>query len=331
MWTRGLGPVVATLLLAAAPPAAAAADAVKVRLDWVLRGDHAIFFVAMEKGYYRAADVSVERVDPGTGSVDTLGRVGRGEYEFGFADLPTLAVARAGGAPVTAVAVVNQRSPLALVALRGTGLRTPKDLEGKVVGVDRTGSTYVFYRALLAANRVDGSRITEVPVPVPYEDWLLDRKVEVIVGYLDAEIPELEARAGGAGSLEIVPGADHGYDLLGSGLVAGEALVRTRGELARRFTRAYLRAFRDVLANPREAVAIMVKHRPDVADKRDVLLRQLDADVRGSFTSADTRAHGLGWNPPGRWQVTWGTLVRLGVLDAAPSPPAGLYTNDFLK
>jgi NitT/TauT family transport system substrate-binding protein len=303
--------------------------AVRVRLDWLLRGNHAVFFVAREKGYFQAEGLTVTAIEPGEGSPSTMSLVGRGEYEFGFGDLPSLVVARAQGVPVTALAVVNQRSPMALVALRGTGLRRPRDLEGKTVGIDPSGSTYVFYRALLAANRVDRAKITETVVPLPYEGLLLDREVQVIVGYVDAEIPEVEAKAGGAGALEIVLGADHGYDLLGSGLVTGEALLRERPQLARAFTRAFLRGFRDVVAQPREAVEMLIKHQPDLAPRRDVLLRQLEVGARSTFTSADTKAHGLGWNPPARWQVTHGTLLRLGVID---KPVTGLlYTNEFLK
>ncbi len=62
-----------------------------------------------------------------------------------------------------------------------------------------------------------------------------------------------------------------------------------------------------------------------------MLLRQLEADVRYTFTSADKKAHGLGWNPPGRWQVTHGTLLRLGVIGRPVSSPDALYTNDFRK
>jgi NitT/TauT family transport system substrate-binding protein len=331
--TRARFPGWAALVLVLAAGATAAPGreltSVRVRLDWLLRGTHTVFFVASEKGYFQAEGLAVAAIEPGEGSPSTMSLVGSGQYEFGFGDLPSLVVARARGVPVTALAVVNQRSPMALVALRGTGIMRPRDLEGKTVGIDPAGSTYVFYRALLATNRVDRAKITETPVPIPYEGLLLDREVQVIVGYVDAEIPELEARAGGPGALEIVLGADHGYDLLGSGLVTGEALVRERPQLARAFTRAFLRAFRDVVARPREAVAILVKHHPDLAPKRDVLLRQLEADVRSTFTSADTKAHGLGWNPPGRWQVTHGTLLRLGVIE---QPASGLlYTNEFLK
>ena len=310
---------------------AAEMDRVKVRLDWVIRGGHAMFFVAKEKGYFKNENIDMELIHKGNGSVNTMTLVGKNEYDFGFGDLPTLAVAKSKGVPVTSLVVVNQRSPMALVALKGTGIKTPKDVEGKVAGVHPAGSTYIFYQALMAANGVDRKKVTEATVPVPYESFLLTRKVQMITGYIDAEIPELEAKAGGPGSLEIVLGADYGYDLLGSGMLTSEKMIKERPDLVRRFTRAYLRAFQDVINNPQEAVEILAKHNPEVVEKKDVMLKQLDADVKYTFTSDDTRANGLGWNPPRKWHATHDTLLKLNVIEKAVTNINSLYTNDFLK
>lgn len=318
-------------ILLAAGPSGAAEDKVKVRLDWLIRGNHAMFFVAKEKGYFKAENIDMEVIHKGNGSVNTMTLVGKGEYDIGYGDLPTLAVSKSKGVPVVALVVVNQRSPMALVALKGTGIRTPKDVEGKVFGVHPSGSTYIFYQALMAANNVDRKKVTEATVPVPYESFLLTRKVQAIPGYIDAEIPELEAKAGGPGSLEIVLGADFGYDLLGSGMLTSEKMIREKPDLVRRFTRAYLRAFQDVMANPKESVEILAKYNPEVAEKKDVMLKQLDADIKHTFTSEDTKANGLGWNPHKKWQATHDTLRRLNVIEKAVPSIASLYSNAFLK
>ncbi len=324
----------ALLAVAAGAPAGAgeaAPDKVKVRLDWIIRGNHAMFFVAKEKGYFKAENIDVEVIHKGNGSLNTMTLVGSNQYDFGFGDLPTLCVARAKGVPVVSLVVVNQRSPLALVALKGTGLKTPKSMEGKSVGINPAASTYVFFQALMAANHVDRKKITETTVPPPSEAFLLTRKVQAIPGYIDAEVPELEARAGGPGSLEILLGSEYGYELLGSGMLTSDKMIKERPDLVRRFTRAYLRAFQDVIKNPREAVEILAKDNPEVVEKKDVMLKQLEADIQHTFTSEDSKAHGLGWNPPRKWKVTHDTLLRLKVTENPVQPLSALYSNDFLK
>jgi len=307
-----------------------APDHVKVRLDWLIRGAHAPFFVAQEKGYFRNEGIVIDRIDKGNGSVNTMTLVGSGQYEFGFGDLPTLATAKAKGVPVTSLVVVNQQSPLAMIALKGTGLRSPKDLEGKVVGIQPAGSTFIFYQAFLKANRIDRGKITEATIPVPYENFLLTRKVQVIPGYIDAEIPELEARAGGPGSLEILLGAKFGYDGLGSGMLTSDRMIKDHPDLVRRFTRAYLRGFRDMKKNIREAAYILGKYNPEVAEHKDVMMEQLAADMQFTFFSNDTKAHGLGWQSPARWKYTVDILREQGVI-TTPLRSQDVFTDAFLQ
>ena len=88
-------------------------DNVSVQLDYVVRGDHAMFFVAKEKGYFAKQGIDVTAIRRGTGSPNAMRLVGNGNAEFGFGDLPTLAVARSQDVPVVALVAVNQHSPLA--------------------------------------------------------------------------------------------------------------------------------------------------------------------------------------------------------------------------
>ena len=306
----------------------AAAERVRVKLDGPIRGEHAIFFVARDKGYLKSEDVEMV-VEEGGPALNTLLLLGRSKFEFAFTDLPSLIVARTLRLPVQALAVVNQTSPMALVALKGTGLTKPQDLENKTVGVQPDTPSFIFYGTLLAANRLDRAKIREIPMPRPYMSGLLAKKAQVVPGDIGGEIPELAAAVGGADGLEILRGVDWGYDVLGGGLITSLRLLRVHPALARRFTRAYLRAFRDVIAEPREAVAILVRSQPTLAARSDLLLRQLEGSIP-TFTSEDTKAHGLGWNPPNRWQLTHDALLRAKIISSPITPITALYTNEFV-
>ena len=134
-------------------------------------------------------------------------------------------------------------------------LETPEDLVGLTVGVQSSGSTYVFYKALLAANGMEPSQLTEVTVQPPYENYLLTGQVDVVPCYLDAEVSVLEEHAGGEGSLSILEGGDWGYDTYGTGVFAADELIEGDPDLVERFMAAYVRAFEYVIENPEEAAA----------------------------------------------------------------------------
>ena len=159
--------------------------------------------------------------------------------------------------PVVALAAVNQHSPLAMVTLAKTKvLKSPADLKGLNIGIHPAGSTYIFFKALLAANGLTEADMKISSVAPPYESYLLLGRVNSVVGYIDAEVPELEAKAGGAGALSILLGAGYGWKVYGSGLFTSEAMIKAKPDLVKRFVKAYGEAFDYVIAHPEEAAAI---------------------------------------------------------------------------
>ncbi len=316
--------------LASAIQPAAAADQVSVQLDWVVRGNHAMFFVGKEKGFFAKHGIDLTDIRKGTGSPDAMRLVANGNADFGFGDLPTLAVARSQNVPVVALAAVNQHSPLAMVALAKTKqLKTPADLKGLTVGIHPAGSTYIFFKGFLAGNGLSEKDMTISSVSPPYESYLLLGRVQTVVGYIDAEVPELEAKAGGPGSLSVLLGADYGWKTYGSGVFASEKMISDKPELVQRFVQSYREAFDYVVAHPDEAAEITAKAAPGYAEKKEVLLAQLKADIASTFTSQDTKLHGLGWMTKEQWEQTLKTLSDQGELKTVPAVES-VFTVKFL-
>jgi NitT/TauT family transport system substrate-binding protein len=327
---RAFSVMLTTLLVCLLGTAADAADKVSVQLDYVVRGNHGMFFVAQEKGYFANNGIEVTAIQKGTGSPNAMRLVGNGNADFGFGDLPTLAVARSQDVPVVALAAVNQHSPLAMLALAAKHkLNKPQDLKGLNVGVQPSGSTYVFLKAFLSANGMTLDDIQQSTVNPPYENYLLLGRVDTVPGYLDAEVPELEAKAGGTGSLSIMQGSDFGYPVYGSGLFTSEKMIREKADVVRRFVKAYMQAFADVIQNPEAAADIIVRANPEYAAKKDVLVKQIEADIMSTFFGPDTKVNGIGWMTRANWEETVKILVDQGAMKQSTDPSAA-FTVQFL-
>ncbi|MDC7787453.1 ABC transporter substrate-binding protein [Rhodoplanes sp. TEM] len=310
---------------------AAAADQVSVQLDYVVRGNHAMFFVGRKKGLFAKHGIEVTAIRRGTGSANTMRMIGNGNAEFGFGDLPTLAIARSQNVPVVALAAVNQKSPMAMISIAAKHkLTRPQDLKGLNFAVQPSGSTYIFTRAFFAANGMSEEDVKRATVSPPYENYLLLGRVDAVPGYVDAEVPELEAKAGGPGSLSILLGSDWGYKAYGSGLLTSEKMIAEKPDLVQRFVTAYLEAFRSVIENPAEAVDIVVEANPEYAPKRDVLLKQIEADLASSFFSDDTRANGIGAMRTETWEETAKTLLTQGAMKQ-PIDVSAAFAGQFVK
>src|SRR6476659_9694423 len=115
------------------PGPAEALESVSLRSAFGYNGRHAYFFVALDKGYYKAAGLDV-KILRGQGSVDAIRQVGAGNATFGFADTGSLVLARANDQiPVKLVASVYARPPQAIFCREDAGIKLPKDLEERSI------------------------------------------------------------------------------------------------------------------------------------------------------------------------------------------------------
>src|SRR5215471_17896390 len=106
-----------TMLLAAALAAAAftsaahAQDKFPFRLNWTLYGEQAPFFVALDKGFYKAEGLDVENLK-GSGST-TVAQLGANSTNpVAYVDAATIMRGVGAGMPIKAVGVTLQQSPM---------------------------------------------------------------------------------------------------------------------------------------------------------------------------------------------------------------------------
>ena len=149
---------------AAARPALAAGDEVTLALDWIVNGTHAGYFVAQDKGYYADNNVAVTIVR-GYGSGDTIKRLASGRATFAVADMGALVGARANeDVPVKAIATIYGKAALGMLYLQESGIKGPRDLEGRTLGRSAAGATVIMLPGFLKANGVDRQKLKEVVI-----------------------------------------------------------------------------------------------------------------------------------------------------------------------
>ena len=97
-------------------------------LDWKFEGPSAAYFAAIDNGHFKAEGLEVE-ISAGKGSLDAIPKVATGKFPIGFADINSLIkfLDKNPGAPVTAVMMVYDKPPFAVVGRASQGVSKPKD------------------------------------------------------------------------------------------------------------------------------------------------------------------------------------------------------------
>jgi NitT/TauT family transport system substrate-binding protein len=103
----------------------------------------------------------------------------------------------------------------------------------------------------------------------------------------------------------------------GSGLFTSEKMIAERSDVVQRFVNAYMQAFADVIKSPQEAADIIVEANPEYAARKDVLVKQIEADIKATFFSAETKTNGLGWMTKDGWSKTTKILLDQGAMKQA--------------
>src|SRR3954452_23222653 len=175
----------APLLLAVLVLAGCGSDApgpVTVALDFTPNPVHAPVYMAPP---------GLKIVKPGAGP-DSLKLVTSGKVDVGILDIHDLAIAQAAGADVVAVGALVGKPLAALVAQ--PGVRRPRDLEGRTVGVSGLPSDPAFVQAIVGHDGGDVSKVKEVTIGFSAVSRLLTKRVDAVPAFWNAEGVALKQR-----------------------------------------------------------------------------------------------------------------------------------------
>src|SRR5262249_54956265 len=145
---------------------------------------HAGIYTATARGYDRDAGVRLHVQVPGS-STDSVKLLLGGRAQFAIMDIHDLAIAAAQGRPLVGVMAIVQR-PLAAV-LSTPDVRTPKQLEGRKVGVTGVPSDDAVLRSIMQGAGADYGRVQRVTIGFNAVPALLGGKVAGATAFWDVE------------------------------------------------------------------------------------------------------------------------------------------------
>ncbi|MGA7325121.1 MAG: ABC transporter substrate-binding protein [Rhodomicrobium sp.] len=293
-------------------------EAVTVRLKWLNQAQFAGFYVAKEKGYYKAAGLDVT-TEPGGPDFPAVQMVAGGSEQFGVTGADQILVARDKGVPVVALAVIYRKNPFVLFALAKSGIDKPAKFSGKNIGVKIGGNEELIYRAVIKSAGVDKSQVTETPVKFDITP-LLSGQVDVWPGYLTNEV--LAAKEKGF-DVSIISPADYGVSLYADTLFTTEKMLKEKPATVRGFMRATMKGWSDAIANPEEAAKITVKSGTKLTYEHELAM------MKASIPLLKPDGKPLGSMDEAGWKGVESLLLS-GKFLRAPVALDKAYTTEFI-
>ncbi len=307
---------------------AAAADTVNLTLPWIPEGEVAFMYAARKQGFWskRGLDVKITR---GFGSGEAAKNVGLKRYEYGQADIGAMIKASTAGVPLVSVAMVNQRSPVIILSLKGSGIDKPKDLEGKRLGGASAGAANNLWPAFARANGIDTSKVRMVSLqPGLNIQALRSKDVDAVATVYQSSAPYLLADNV---PYEIMFFSAYGLDIYSLTFITPAERLKDASQQVAAFVEGAMEGLKFSYLQPEKALEDFVESVPEAGkterDRRITLASLLINTAEG--LTEEVRRNGLGWHDEAKIRRT----VEIGdtYLKLPNTPaPSTVYTNQYV-
>jgi len=327
MFRRFIAFAIVACAFFAAPAFGQAKEKVVLLLNWYTYSEHAPLYLGKERGYFDQEGIDLD-IQEGRGSGVTVQAVAAGTATFGYADIATMIKAASKGAPVTAVGVALQTSPMSVMGFAEKNIRKPEDIKGKIVAVtpgDSMSQIWPLFQKKTGLKETDFRQVAgDAQTKL---NAVMNGQADLLLGYVMDQAIKLQD----ATHKEIYPirFADYGVNLVSSGIIVQKDFLKSKPDVVRRFLRATTRSMEEASKNPEAAVDAMLKAQPKSGVRETALVgvKNTVALYHGPDNPKDRPLRVGAKNMAETLQL----LVDYGGLDkASAGKPEDYYTNDFL-
>ena len=315
------------LLVAACAEDEAELTPINLQLQWVAQAQFAGYYAAVDQGFYADEGLDVTILE---GAVEIVPQqvVATGGAEFGLAWVPKALVSNEEGAGLVNVGQVFQRSGTLMVSWADSGITSPSDWEGKIVGNWGFGNEY----ELTAAIEKFGVNVGELVAQSFDMEALLNREIDAAEAMIYNEYAQvLEATNPDTGQLyqpsdlTVIDFNDPSIAtaMLQDAIWVTEAYAADNPDVVEAFLRASFRGWIYCRDNPDSCVDIVLAAGPTLGRSHQTW--QMN-EINGLIWPSPL---GIGVMDGGLWQQTVDVATSQRVIQGVP--PAGSYRTDLAQ
>src|SRR5262245_55198934 len=288
-----------------------------------------MFFLAEDKGYYKAEGLEVQ-LDQGNGSGAAVPLVANGTYDVGFGDINALielAAKKPEDAPIAVYVMFNQ-PPFTVAVKSGSPIRAPKDFEGKTLGGAANDGALKLFPALCKLAKFDCAKVNITNMqPNLREQMLMNGQVDGVFGYVNTIRFSAKLMGVEDSQLRFINFGDYGMDLYSNAIIVSKKLVKENPKAVAGFLRAINKALVDSVKDPKMSVAAVLKREPLI--KMDVELERFNATIKDEMNHPELAKIGLGDEDDARLKASIDILVEADKLPRSPAV-SEIFTREFL-
>jgi putative hydroxymethylpyrimidine transport system substrate-binding protein len=291
-----------------------AAQRLSLILDWFPNVDHLPIYVARQQGFFSEKGMEIKILSPSATS-DALKLAASGHVDIAVSYEPQTIIAAARGLDIIAFGRLIEHPLTTLLFLKGKGIETPKDLEGKIIGYTVPGLMDVLLEAFAKLNDIE--QYSAVNVGFSIVQSLTAGKVDAIMGPFKTYETVIMAQKGyEVGYFELEKWGIPDYDEL-IFVTSVKAMKKNQAAIMT-FRRVIDRAIAYVRANPTKALEYYFKAVPEADRKTESDAFELTLPYYAHTQKLDMK----------RWQQFADFALKYGLIEKPVDVKSVLWLND---
>ena len=315
-----------------AQPPASQLTPLKLMFHFIPTGSFVNFVVSQDHGFFREEGLDVSFIIPGS-PADAIKLVATGDAHIGLGHSTDVILARSRGVPVVSLGATHQFGTAGVMAPVEKNIRTPKDLEGKTVGITGIPANRVMLEQMLRMNGVDATKVRIIVIGFGAIPALLEGRIDAEgdaitfsepISYNLAKGKDPNDRSTHTYMAFYKYGVPRYYTF---GVITSESFLAKNPDLIRRAVRGWKKGLEWSIANPEAAVDIFLKRYPNNERQRTLGMWRAVTEIA---VSDETRTHGLGWQDAKAWEKQAQFMFENRLI-GEPVDVRKAFTNDFLS
>ncbi len=295
---------------------------VTLMLDWTPNTNHTGIYVAIDKGYFKEEGLNVKVVQPSDVYPETAVAGGQAQFGISFQGSMTKDVVK-NGAPLVAIAAILQHDTSGFIWLKSSGIKSPKDWEGKTYGGWGSSTEKAMISWIMKQYGADPEKVKYVELGVFDQITGLQKGTYdftwVYYGWegIDAKLRGLDFTFWKI--TDHYPELDHYTPIF----ITSREMIEKHPDVVRAFVKAVGKGYTYAAKHPEEAAQILLKYAPEL--NKDLVIESqkwLSPRYVEGVSCWGVMKKSV-WDTYSRW------MVDVGLIPQMPDT-SKLFTNEFL-
>ena len=321
--------MVLVMLTAGLAFAAHAADKVTIQLKWVTQAQFAGYYVAQEKGYYKAESLDVT-IKPGGPDISTPQVIAGGGADVIVDWMPSALASREKGVALVNIAQIFNRSGMMLTCRKDSGIRSPSDFRGKTLGVWFYGNEYPFlsWMSQLGIPTKGGSNGVTVLKQGFNVDPIFQKQAHCVSTMTYNEYWQVVDGGLSPSELVVYKYEDQGVATLEDGLYVLEKNLSNSAFVNKmaRFLRASIKGWEFAANNPDTAADIVLEN-DDTGAQTEKHQRRMMREINKLIVGFYSKGQGVGYLKPSDYERTVNVLLASDSDPVITKKPRGAWSH----